>query len=107
MQLARMNGLTSQQQLASDMGMLLSKMVTVNGANVFAGLSISAAAPIYEHLKHEGYVIPAKRSGRAKSSASGKGRLVPVTSGRDCDMMQKNLFDPMLHIRHLVSSFSP
>lgn len=82
------------------------KTVRAKGADVLPGLSVPAAAAIYEHLKYAGYVVPAKGSRRAKSSTSGRVRLVPVTTGGDYDMMQKNLFDPLLHIRHHVSFLS-
>ena len=66
-------------------------------------MGLSIAAPLYRHLKHEGYVAAACDSRRASSTASGKLQFVAIKEGPAHERMLNNFFDPMMHISNHVS----
>lgn len=70
-----------------------------------SGIQPNAARDLQKFLKEEGYITSTSCAQQRGRVASRRTTLVAVSSGPDYNKMLSELFDPLMHISHLVSFF--
>ncbi len=99
-------GLTTKKDFSATMGKFSIFIEFLPCLMMRTGMPLRAASSVYDHLRINGYTVPAKTALNTASRTASKFSLHLVRSGPIYEKMMKDLFDPMMLIGHLVSNCS-
>lgn len=103
---ALQDGLKRKTDLARTLGKPSNDHASSGITDISSDIQPATASAIHQYLVDEGFVTATAKSHQPGFAKTGKPYFVPVTSGEHFDKMVRDLFDPLAHVKPMVSNLN-